>query len=153
MAQAKISLTVGTVSFSGEGDEAWLSAQMEKVIDTATTIAVHAEETEETDGNDTAGEQEDSAGASRIALVNYIREKNGESNQVQRFLATADWLRKRGAANLTSSGVIKALAKNHQKRLANGADCLNKNVAKGYCEKTASGFFITPDGLKHLGSK
>jgi hypothetical protein len=46
-----------------------------------------------------------------------------------------------------------ALAKNHQKRLANAADCLNKNVAKGYCEKTADGFFITPDGLKHLGSE
>lgn len=47
--------------------------------------------------------------------------------------------------------VSKALKDNHQKRLGNAADNLNQNIAKGFCEKTDGGFYITPDGLKSLG--
>lgn len=152
MAQAKIELTVGNVSFSGEGEESWLSEQLEKVLDVATTLTVQQPDPPE-------GESEDpdvpvataNTGDFKTSLVNHIRDKKAESNQVQRFLAAADWLRRRGATTLTSSGVAKVLADNHQKRLANASDCLNKNVSKGYCEKTKTGFFIAPDGLKHLG--
>jgi hypothetical protein len=42
------------------------------------------------------------------------------------------------------------LVDNQQKRLANPADCLNKNVSKGFCEKNDGGFYITPEGLKKL---
>ena len=84
------------------------------------------------------------------SLASYIRSKGTNRSQVQRFLVTADWLRRRGAT-LSSTAVAKALAENHQSRLANPADCLNKNVAKGLCEKTKDGFFVTPEGLKELG--
>jgi hypothetical protein len=60
-------------------------------------------------------------------------------------------LRRRGAQKLTSALISKALTDNHQKRLANTADCLNKNVSKGFCEKANGGFYITPEGLKKLG--
>ena len=85
------------------------------------------------------------------SLSAYIKEKGGESNQVDRFLITADWLRRRGVTNLATAAVSKSLTDNHQKRLANPADCLNKNVSKGLCEKTETGFYITPEGLKKLG--
>jgi hypothetical protein len=52
---------------------------------------------------------------------------------------------------LTTSAVAKALKENHQKRLANASDCLNQNTKKGFCEKSGKGFFITPEGLTHLG--
>jgi hypothetical protein len=84
------------------------------------------------------------------SLASYIKEKGGESNQVDRFLITADWLRRRGNSKLTTAAVSKALTDNHQKRLANPADCLNKNVSKGFCEKSDGGFYITPEGLKKL---
>lgn len=84
------------------------------------------------------------------SLASYIRSKQADGNQTQRFLVTADWLRRRGQS-LTSGIVAKALVDNQQSRLANPADCLNKNVSKGFCEKTKDGFFITPEGLRELG--
>lgn len=87
------------------------------------------------------------------SLATYIREKGADGNQTQRFLVTADWLRRRGQ-QLSSGSVAKALTDNHQSRVSNPADCLNKNVAKGLCEKLKDGgFFITPEGLKELGSQ
>ena len=86
------------------------------------------------------------------SLASHIRAKGADGNQTLRFLVTADWLRLRGAS-LSSGAVAKALQENQQSRLANPADCLNKNVAKGFCEKTKDGFFITPEGLFELGYK
>lgn len=85
-----------------------------------------------------------------VSLASYIRAKNASNSQALRFLVTADWLRRRGQA-LTSGAIAKALMDNQQARLANPFDCLNRNVAKGFCEKTKDGFFITPEGLKQLG--
>jgi hypothetical protein len=89
----------------------------------------------------------------RGSLASYIKSKKAEKNQVRRFLVTAHWLLGRTTAALTASAVAKALLDNHQKRLANSADCLNKNVSKGFCEKTKGGaFFITPEGLETIES-
>jgi hypothetical protein len=86
-----------------------------------------------------------------MSLAAFIKAKKGEKNQITRFLATASWLSGRSADPVTASAVGKALADNHQKRLANPADALNKNVAKGHAEKRKDGsFFITPEGLEAL---
>ena len=85
------------------------------------------------------------------SLAAYIKAKKGEKNQITRFLATASWLSSRGDDPLTATAVSKALSDHHQKKLANSADCLNKNVSKGHCEKRKDGsFFITPEGLEAL---
>lgn len=86
------------------------------------------------------------------SLPSYLKATGGDSKQVQRFLATAAWLHARGHNNdLGASLVARTLQENHQKKLANPADCLNQNVSKGYCEKTKEGFFITPEGWAALG--
>ena len=86
-----------------------------------------------------------------ISLAAYIKAKKGDKSQINRFLATASWLSSRVDDPLTASTVSKALSDNHQKKLANAADCLNKNVSKGLCEKRKDGsFFITPEGLEGL---
>lgn len=149
MTNSKIDIKIGAISFAGEGEQAWLAEQLEKVLRAAPEISrapvpvgrasTIGPSSGETDGKFVA------------PLAAYIREKGGEDNQVDRFLITADWLRRRGEQKLTTSAVSKALRDNHQKRLANPADSLNKNVSKGYCEKDVNGFFITPDGLKKLG--
>jgi hypothetical protein len=157
MAQAKVELMVGKVSFSGEGEETWLAEQIDKIIDAATTLSSVAALDEDADSDDEQANGVVEPGAPpnnpafQVSLVSHIRAKKGESNQLQRFLVTADWLRQRGSSALTTGNVAKALLDNQQKRLANPADCLNKNVGKGFCEKTKTGFFITPEGLKHLG--
>ncbi len=87
-----------------------------------------------------------------VSLAAHIRSKGKETNQVHRFLVTADWLRRRGSGVLSTASVSKALSDNHQSKLTNPAECLNKNVSKGFCEKNKDGFFITPEGLKELGT-
>jgi hypothetical protein len=149
MAESKIDITVGSVSFSGEGDPAWLAQQLDKVLKVASVIPPST--SGGATGVNPSGQATDSAGFN-TTLASYIKEKHGETNQVDRFLIAADWLRRRGTALLTTASVTKALRENQQKRLGNPADCLNKNVSKGYCEKTAEGFFITPDGINKLSN-
>lgn len=86
------------------------------------------------------------------SLASYIKHHNAESNQVRRFLVVADWLRRRGQKLAKPGEIAVALRAHQQSKLANPADCLNKNVAKGYFEKTTDGFFITPEGHNSLGS-
>jgi hypothetical protein len=149
MTDSKIDVTVGAVRFAGEGDQAWLAEQLDKVLQAAPKIATVQNTPAGTTGGGKAAQPE--GGELTTTLASYIKEKGGETSQVDRFLIAADWLRRRGASKLTTVGVTKALKDNHQKRLANSADCLNKNVSKGYCEKADGGFFITPEGLKKLG--
>jgi hypothetical protein len=85
------------------------------------------------------------------SLATYLSEKQANSNQTSRFLATADWLRLRGVTPLTTKAVTEALRNNNQSRLGNAADILNKNAAKGLLEKDGKNFFITPEGLASLG--
>lgn len=149
MSQSKIDITVGAVSFSGEGEQAWLAEQLDKVLKAAPEIA----RAQPAPG---AASQSGNANQLRneefnITLASYIKEKNGDTSQVDRFLISADWLRRRGANKLTTAAVTRALKDNQQRRLANTADCLNKNVSKGYCEKADGGFYISPDGLRKLG--
>ncbi|HEV2263226.1 MAG TPA: hypothetical protein VGR79_01705 [Stellaceae bacterium] len=152
MPDSKIQFALGALSFSGEGEQGWLADQLDKILHAAPSLgrATVASPVE------TANEQSDPAQSSTSftqTLASYIKEKNAESNQTQRFLAAANWLRRRGAQKLTTAMVSKALADNQQKRLGNPADCLNQNVSKGFCEKTDGGFYITPDGLKALGEQ
>lgn len=148
MSQSKLEISVGNLSFSGEGEQAWLAEQLEKVLKAAPGIA----NTQTAGQPAQSGANAPSSGQEFAAtLASYIREKGGDDNQVDRFLITADWLRRRGVPKLTTAEVSKALKNNHQKRLVNAAYCLNKNVTKGYCEKADGGFYITPDGLRKLG--
>ena len=151
MAEARIQLEVGSIKFSGEGTEAWVVKQLEYVISKLPELSKMAS---------TVAEQQPGASSVKNAaaqpqqvgsLATYIKVKGGDSNQVQRFLATADWLRLKGEKNLKTSLVSKALQENHQKKLSNPADTLNQNVAKGFCEKSGDSFYITPEGLKALG--
>lgn len=147
MGSSKIEVSVGNVSFSGEGDQGWLAEQLDKVLKAAPSIVA----TVRNQGEVKEGDQASADGEFNATLASYIKQKNAETSQVDRFLATADWLRRKGNSKLTTSAVSKALADNHQKKLANPADCLIKNVSKGFCEKSDGGFYITPDGLKKLG--
>lgn len=151
MTNAKIDFTFGSLTFAGEGEEVWLAKQLDKILAAAPTLSeLHAPSPTPETPSAAAG-QNAQGGSFAVPLANHVKTKGGESNQVRRFLAAADWLRLRGSKNLTAGGVAKALSDNQQKKLGNAADCLNKNVSKGFCEKSGDGFYITPHGLKELG--
>lgn len=141
---ASVELSLGNLRFSADGPPDWISEQLERVLESTSMVATAAPSLLQ--------KEEVSAGSAfDTSLVAHIKEKNGESVQVQRFLATADWLRRRGEKVLTTSLVSSTLREGHQKKLSNPSDALNGNVSKGFCEKSGNSFFITPDGLTALG--
>lgn len=143
MRRARIAVRLGPASFSGAGDPEWLAEQLDKVLRAVPLLAAAPTAENDSGAGDTPGSG---------PLASYIKARGGDSSQVRRFLAAADWLRLRGERTLTTAAVARALREHHQKRLGNPSDCLNQNVARGFCEKTgARTFYLTPDGLKTLG--
>jgi hypothetical protein len=146
MSQVKIQIKVGDVEFSGEGEQGWVSTQLERVLKAA----------QGTPGGRVSGRSAPDAGshgqnaAGSQSLASFLRDKNAAVNQVRKFLATAAWLHAKGKKQLTTADVTRALKDNSQSRLGNPADCLNKNVAKGHCEKDGKEFFVTTEGLASL---
>ena len=147
--KGKVELNIGAIRFSGEGDQTWLAEQIAIVID-ASKSGQLADPTLDEAADDDLGQ---GATVTLGSLASYLKAKGGDTVQVQRFLSTAAWLHHRGEKPLTSSLVTKTLREHQQKRLSNTADCLNQNVGRGFCEKTPDGFFITPEGWKHLGEE
>jgi hypothetical protein len=152
MAQAKIQFKLGVIEFSGEGEEAWVATQLDKLIEQAPAMLKLAPPTTGqgvvTNNADQQGEPVNVG--NDVALGTYLKNKNIGGNQVNRFLATAIWLSARGNKTPTTSDVTKALSDNHQTKLTNPADCLNQNVSKGYCEKQGKQFYVTPDGFESI---
>lgn len=153
MTIAKIEVTIGAITFSGEGSEDWLAKQLDKVIKEAPGLGkIAPPPAPKADSGDFDGGVTDAPFTD--SLASYIKAKGGESSQQKRFLATADWLRRKGDNALKTAAVSKALSTNHQKKLANPSQCLANNVSAGFCEKGPGGtFYITPDGRKELGSE
>jgi len=83
-------------------------------------------------------------------LASFLRDKNAGTNQVKKFLAASVWLEAKGKNRLTTADVTRALKDSNQSRIGNPADCLNKNVSKGHCEKDGKEFFVTTDGKNAL---
>ena len=152
MSTAKIGFRLGGIDFTGEGDEKWVASQLDKVLEKAPSLMelVPASPSEQNDLPQSGGKGGN--GNFTVTLAKFLQDHKAGGNQVRRFLATAEWLTKRGNANLATREISKALREAHQPRLSNPADCLNKNVSKGFCEKDGSHFFVTPEGRKSLGN-
>jgi hypothetical protein len=148
---AKIEFKLGGIDFSGEGEEKWVASQLDKILERAPELLTNASAPADEDLKQDAGGGGAPPGEQNVTLAKFLQQKTAGSSQVRRFLATAEWLTIRGNKRPTTSDVSKALKDNHQNRLANPADCLNKNVSKGYCEKDGKKFFVTPEGRKSLG--
>jgi len=152
MAQAKIQFKLGIIEFLGEGEEAWVATQLDKLIEQAPSLLKLAPPmTEQGVVTYNSNQQDERINIGKdVALGTYLKNKNIGGNQVNRFLATAIWLNARGNKTPTTSDVTKALIDNHQPKLTNPADCLNQNVTKGYCEKQGKQFYVTPNGFESI---
>jgi hypothetical protein len=150
MADAKIEIKVGAVSFSGEGDGKWLSDQLDKLIEKLPQLANAQAESDPSEGDEeTRKTRKGKVGT----LAAFLKEKLATANQVKKFLATAVWLHdSNGQSRISTGDVKKTLRASNQGKLTNPAACLNKNVAKGHCEKDGgNGFFVTEAGRSSLG--
>lgn len=152
MATAKIQIKIGSIEFSGEGEEAWVAIQLEKFIGQVHNLAKIAPQQHE-DGPGAGDGVRDGQALPKgdVPLGAFLKTKNVGTNQVKRFLATAIWLSAKGQKTLATSDVTKALKDNHQSKLTNPADSLNQNVGKGFCVKDGRQFYVTPEGIASLG--
>jgi hypothetical protein len=152
MAQGKIQFKLGAIEFLGEGEESWLSEQLEKLLSKIPDLVKIAPVPTPQNLQNPAASTQDENGINtkEIPLGTFLKDKKATDNQVKRFLATAIWLYGRGNKNLKTSDVTKALKDNQQSRLGNPADCLNKNVNQGFCEKQGDQFYVSPHGFESL---
>jgi hypothetical protein len=141
MPSGKLYIECGPLKFKGEGDEKWLSSQMEKVLSKADSLASSPISSMSSTGQGTPVKHVHGGHGSQKPLASFLNDHKVGTKQVQKFLATAQWLHQKGQQRMTSADVVKALKDSNQSRLGNAPDCLNQNVSKGFCEKDGSGFF------------
>ncbi len=141
----KMRVRVGNIEVDYEGAEAFLEKKLPDLV-----IQLSKLESGSQNGRRDGGHLHVGSGDS-TTLARFLQKHTTGKNQLRKFLATAEWLHIRGTETLKTGDVAKALQNSHQSKLANPSDCLNKNVSKGYCEKSGDGFFVTDDGRKELG--
>jgi len=83
-------------------------------------------------------------------LIDFLREKNSEKNQVKKFLATAVYLHSQGEEKFSTPSISKVLKASNSEKLINASDCLNKNEKKGFCIKEGKEFILTEAGIRSI---
>jgi hypothetical protein len=149
MADAKIEIKVGGVSFTGEGSEAWLSSELDKVLKHLPTLvnAAPPARPENGDPDPVIAETKKARGT----LASFLAAKNAKANQVRKFLATALWLHAGDKKRVSTTEVSKALSDNSQGSLTNPSQCLVNNVTQGFCERDGKQFYVTDEGRTEIG--
>ena len=150
MADAKIEIKVGEVSFVGEGTETWLAAQLEKVIKHLPDLVKVAPPTPPVDQHGGAHHRTPKPSGASGTLAEFMS-AHGKGSQPRQFLATAVWLDPDENKRLTTRDVSDALKNARQSKLSNPAQALNDNVRQGFCEKDGKQFYVTDKGRAEIG--
>ncbi len=157
MANSKIEFKIGNIKFIGDGEQEWLSKQLDKVLskipelisynvpdnnnqDEITTDIEISETQPKSNSNDTITE----------TFATFLRNKKATENQRRKYLATAVYLQLKGNENLTSKDVTDALQKAKQTKISNAAHQLSQNIKQGLCEKHGKTFYVTPEGISKI---
>ena len=152
MSDVKIEIRIGQIHFTGEGNQDWIAKQLDKIIEKADKLVRLAPPAQCETGNapGIAGGDTASIAIAKKTLPAFLDAKKARSNQTKKFLVTSVWLHAKGQEKLKTRDVTAALKSANQSRIGNAADCLNKNVNKGYCEKDGDQFFVTDEGRQSL---
>ena len=153
MADAKFEIKVGSVSFTGEGTEAWLAEQLDKVL--AKLIDLRglgdADPLSSGSNKDTPSKDSNPVPETNIGtLAAYLKEKKATSNQSRKFLATAAWLQLGGMNRISTGEVTKNLNTHNQGKLSNPAQCLINNASGGNVVKDGKQFYVVEKGFQEL---
>jgi len=144
----KIKLHVGDIDVEYEGNEDFLLKQLPGLVKQLRPLAI-----KNCNGQTEAQPSTGGSGDSDVgSLASFLKKTNSRDRQVDKFLATAEWLhRKKGINRLGTGDVVEALSENSQGNLTNPSVCLAANVKKGCCQKENGKFYVLPEGRKHLG--
>ena len=136
----KIKIKVGGVEVDYEGPEAFLNKKLPELITQLSSLAKKVPARVDPDGGGATG-----------TLASFLKVKKVGTNRTKRFLATAEWLHRKGSKYVKTVDVTKALRDNKQTKVGNSSQCLNTNVSSGYCEKVGNEFYVTEEGRDSLG--
>lgn len=140
----KIRIKVGDVEVDYEGPESFLDKKITELISRLASLS-------SPDGSGEPSKRSRlGAAGDPGSLAAFLKSKSATASQNKRFLATAEWLHRKGNQRIKTSDVTSALRNNHQSKLGNTSQCLSNNVKSGYCEKVGKEFFVTDDGRASL---
>lgn len=154
MSLAKIEFALGTLSFSGEGTEEWLSTQLDRLLEFSSKISPSV--VESTLGGTKQSQDVVNPNTSEISsstLVAFLQKYGATTNQTKKFLATAIWtMAKQNKTTFTTKDVTSALTNAQQQKLGNASQCMANVLKSGQVEKgTAGECYVTPEGRRSLG--
>ncbi len=89
MANARIEFKIGNIEFVGEGDQDWVTEQLDKVL---TRIPELESESKKSTPKTTQVTEQ----AATENLSTFLRKRDAIDKQRRRFLGTAVWLQQRG---------------------------------------------------------
>jgi len=176
MAESKIDFSFENLHFSCEGDKDWVEMQLNQILNripglNKSELSVTSEIVKSSSVPDFSKrklaeteKKEDLKQRRRLKSVNtlttpehsndplmeFLKEKDADKNQVRKFLATAVFLHSKGVEKFSTPMVSKLLKSTHIEKLINASDCLNKNEKKRFCIKEDKEFILTEAGIRSI---
>lgn len=151
MAEAKIEIKVGAVSFTGEGEGKWLSDQLDKILEKLPSLSKVAPPAPPSEGSG-GGQPAPHHGKAHGTLASFLAAKAAKTDKTRKFLAAALWLQDTQSKNrLSTSDVKKAVNDNKQGPLGNASQSLTNNAKRGFCLKEGRQFYVTDEGRAEIG--
>lgn len=163
MANAKIEIKLGAIEFSGEGEQEWVTEQLDKILDLVPDLKKKIEKSIATPSiAEPAKVAQNFApptdlfsspkqeGMIRGNLSTFLRQKDAVDKQRRRFLGTAVWLQLNGKESIKTKEVTDALRAARQIKITNPSHQLNQNIAQGFCQKEGTRFYVTPQGIENI---
>ena len=152
MSNSKIEIKVGIVKFSGEGEQKWLSEQLDKILEKIPELLklelrVPSNPADPIVTSKSTPKAPKKAGSvSKQSLSTFLKEKKPTSKP-DLFLATAIWIHdNQDKTRIQQKDINVELKKSSQVPILNLTQEFNRNVKKGYCVKDANSFYVTPEG-------
>ena len=165
MADSKIEFSYDNLHFSCEGEKEWVENQLNRVLNRIPglnpPVAVRkkevtkevpiAEKVKKTRGRKPKSVAESVVQESSDGpLMEFLKEKKSEKNQVRKFLAVAVYLHAHGVEKFSTPLISNTLKNDGIEKLLNASDCLNKNEKKGFCIKEDKEFILTELGIRAI---
>ncbi|MFT4642856.1 MAG: hypothetical protein ACI89R_000699 [Candidatus Azotimanducaceae bacterium] len=162
MANARIEFKIGNIEFVSEGEQEWVTEQLDKMLERLPHLESEGEKVpikqvpqpvaasiQPAENTDLFTSQKTDR-AIPENLSTFLRKKDAIDKQRRKFLGTAVWLQSNGQQTIKTKEVTDALRAARQVKITNPSHQLNQNIAQGFCQKEGRGFYVTPQGIENI---
>jgi len=162
MANSRVEIKIGSIEFIGEGEQEWVTEQLDKILEKAENLEskikklTHTASSKETIAPVIDQHPTDLFSTPKPKRVipenlsTFLRKKDAVDKQRRKFLGAAVWLQLNGQQMIKTKEVTDALRAARQVKITNPSHQLNQNIAQGFCQKEGRGFYVTPQGVENI---